>query len=231
MRCLLIFLCICLRLCDGLTNQTIQLNLTSFDCPSVAISRSEILNCTITTRDHLGVPTAGLNSSDFKVFTPSGLTLLQQGVQGGPVFWFLAFSTCPSGSFNIIVGIDDFNVSTVGDVLPAIISNFSLSCTAFNQPTIVAGSDVVCKIVTQDACGNIASLPWNEPSFWSAETVAAGLDGTSVQPVLGDTTAPQPVSIGELYAGISEYLVSFSTGFFWTAGLNRTHPAGRMILL
>ena len=73
-----------------------QPNRTTVECEAIAVARSSRANCTITTRNGMGVPTGGALASDFTVVHSPEL-LDASPIQGGPIRWFLDFATCEAG--------------------------------------------------------------------------------------------------------------------------------------
>ena len=133
-------------------------NGTTLDCEQqVAVSQGVRANCTITTHDLDGNEAAGARQSDFAVFHAEEL-LPPQPVFGGPIHFFVEFDTCKAGYFNVTVVhsdpdglISDHNVTSMVQVVPAVIANFTLDCTASHGDEVIAGTTVVCDATTVDA--------------------------------------------------------------------------------
>ena len=137
-------------------------NRTTLECPQPSYSQYERLNCTLTTRDIYGQPTAGASATDFFVVETESLTS-KSAIWGGPIQWNFSLATCPAGNASVIVLHGDSNVTTTGFVLPHRIRNFSLDCGADGKER-VAGDDIGCRIITYDGCGNPTEMPTEQPS-------------------------------------------------------------------
>ena len=175
-------------------------NQTTIKCPHTMIS-GEVLNCTITTRDMDGVPAPGARFIDLVVVPPPELLPIAEfgwrldgihkAMWGGTAEtnyeWYVEYRTCKSGEFNVTVITTDVgeanhgwsNASAVATVIPALITNISLSCRrqggSFNNP-VVAGTTVGCVATTTDLCGNpstVATETENGPRWQRARGAGA----------------------------------------------------------
>ena len=198
-----------------------QINATTVICPGMVVSRDERANCTITTRNAKGEPTAGAQAEDLRVFHAPELSD-PSPMQGGPIHWFLDFATCKAGTYNVTVAHGmDFNVTTEATVVPSHASNFTLDCRK-GRSEVTAGERVVCDIVTQDGCLNPTETPPESEARWTVKRFGSALDdGDIVLPVYDAAEAEAAgVSGGPLLT--SAYAAAFRTGSYWTPALNYT---------
>jgi hypothetical protein len=207
----------------------LQLNMTTIQCDGVAISGTTRANCTITTRDERGTPTAGALESDLRVDHSPEL-LDPSPVQGGPIHWFIEFATCKAGFHNVTVRhLDLYNATTQAHVIAgAGAGNFTLDCQRGIR-TYVAGERIVCAITTLDACQNPTATPPPSEPTWSVVRTGAALDegrAIEVLPTYDDHDQPALDAASVLGVGgpllTSRYAAAFATGFFWTSDLNST---------
>ena len=93
-------------------------NRTTIECGE-AVSQDERANCTITTFDERGEPTAGASASDFGI-TYSPELSDPSPMQGGPIYWYVTFATCKMGRHNVTVNhLDQINATDQALVIPA----------------------------------------------------------------------------------------------------------------
>ena len=198
-------------------------NRTTVECPEPAVSAETRANCTITTRDGDGTPTAGADAADFSIVGSEAL-MSPSSIWGGPIHWYVDLATCPAGVHNVTVTVaavadvdgHAWNVSGEALVVAGMTRNFTLDCPR-GRDHVVAGEPVVCLVHTLDGCANPTSTPWaHSASEWSVTRLGAALSASgSVLPyvdgVLLDTDTPS-----------ATYGATFETGLYWSEGMNYT---------
>ena len=193
-------------------------NMTTIECDGTAISGEERANCTVTTRNEYGEPTAGAEPGDFVALTSSGLSD-PSPFYGGPVHWHVDFATCEAGEHNVSVAHGTtHNATARTSVAAGRVRNFTLDC-ELDQLEVPAGSTVPCAITTLDACGNPTALPpvgidLTSASPWDVERLGAAQSA-------GDSVVPVYAAAGGSVL-TPAYTASFRTGAFWTPALNYT---------
>ena len=209
-------------------------NRTTFVCLQPAVSQVERGNCTLTMRALDGRPTPGADPvSDYFVVPPDELRS-PSAWYGGPSKWFVDFATCEAGLHNVTVMVRSApdrvyeNLTGTVQVVPSVVSNFTLDCAARSGREVEAGSAVACEMVTLDGCGNPSGVQTSFPSEWQTTLLGAaineeGADSLTPPPVFQVSgTAPYShLRGGEVPAG-ALYTATFDTGFFWTPELNYT---------
>ena len=219
-------------------------NGTTLDCEQqVAVSQGVRANCTITTHDLDGNEAAGARQSDFAVFHAEEL-LPPQPVFGGPIHFFVEFDTCKAGYFNVTVVhsdpdglISDHNVTSMVQVVPAVIANFTLDCTASHGDEVIAGTTVVCDATTVDACGNPSDVQPEYPPVWSVAPAGAAFGASAVEPAFAPPPPPltppgvsmwmgsdtRPLTRwGTWWPTAARHTATFETGSYWQDGMNAT---------
>ena len=228
---------------------TLYPNRTTFVCKQPAVSQFERGNCTLTTRADDGRPTPGSDPvSDF-VLVPPGELRSPSTWYGGPAEWFIDFATCEAGLHNVTVMVRSLhtreyaNVTGTVRVVPSVVSNFTLDCTARSGREVVAGSTVACEMVTLDGCANPSGVPTDFPSEWQAALVGAAINeqGAASETGIVPPTPVVQVSGEEPYSHLrggavptgALYTAAFQTGLYWTPELNYTErgAAGLAIIL
>ena len=124
------------------------------------------------------------------------------------------------------------NISGTVRVIPSVVSNFTLDCSARSGREVVAGSTVDCEVVTLDGCANPSGVPTDFPSEWQTALVGAAISeqGTTSESGAVPQTPVVRVSGDEPYSHLRRgavptgalYTAAFQTGLYWTPELNYT---------